>query len=785
MQYLNQFSKGINGTILRVRIPLFLVLLMGTFLTIGLGWYSATHNQLQSYTSRSLKDREIFVQKVVELEAESLGHYVYDISYWDDLIRFVKDPKPDWAKDNLTSSIEGYRLNAMWVLRRNGQPVMAEYAPNTKHIALSFSPTSATPGRDHVTHWYAIVGDTLWEFHATTIHHSSDVAHKGPFFGYFVVGRELGPDYIRGLETRLQGKITLPRRPSGSSPEQENQQVTILPLRNQQNQTVAFLRSEITPELMTLFHSSLDNALAIFIAFTLLASLALGYLLFTWIGRPLRVLSGALQTRNQEKLCALLDEKTEFGDLAWLMHQFFEQEKILREAHDELEQRVIERTEALAHQAYHDGLTGLPNRVLFRKRLDAVLETPLPEGKRSALFFMDLDNFKLINDSLGHEAGDQALCLTAQRLSQEIRAHDIVARLGGDEFAILLIDTTPEQVVQIAQRLQDAFLTPLQIADKTLFVTLSMGIAIQTPLDTAADLLRHGDTAMYHAKANGKGGIALFDQSMKQDADRRLELEAALRNTLQETPEEFSVAYQPIFDLVQGKTQEVEALVRWNHPTRGFISPAEFIPIAEDAGLIGQIGTRVLTQASRAVAEWSQTLGTPLILNVNISVRQLQAPEIVEQILGVLQETGLPPQQLVLEVTESVMLQYPELTAERLVQLRATGIQIAIDDFGTGYSSLSSLAQLPIDTLKIDRSFVAQLDKNREALAIIQAIIELALALQLRVVAEGIETKSQWDRLQVLGTQFGQGYYYARPLTPEAMRAFLTTHSATRLPRAA
>jgi len=785
MQYLSHLSQGINGTILRVRIPLFLVLLTGALLLSGLGWYRTTHAQLEIYTAQANKDRDLFVQKIVELEAESIGHYVFDISYWDDLIRFIRTPDPTWATANLTSSLEGYHLAGMWVLRKDGQPVLAAYAPKIKPISLPFTRIAAQSGRENVVHWYSRIENTLWEFHATTVHKTNDIAHRGPFFGYFVVGRTLDKGYLSQLALRTRGQLTLAAPLDPFLRPAQGAHVTVLPLKNQAHQTVALLRSEAVLEIVPLFHQSLDVALAIFIVSSLLLSFLLGYFLLSWIGRPLRVLSSALRNRDQEALKLLRTEKTEFGDLAWLMHQFFEQEKSLTQARNELERRVIERTEALAHQAYHDSLTGLPNRTFFRERLDAALALPLQEGKRTAVLFLDMDNFKLINDSLGHEAGDQALCLTAARLQNEVRTHDIVSRLSGDEFAILLVQTAPETVVQIAQRLQEAFQSPLVIEDKTLFVTLSMGIAIQVLGETSTDLLRNGDTAMYHAKANGKGGVALFDQSMKQDADQRLEIEGALRYALSQTPEAFSVVYQPIFELAQGTPQEIEALVRWNHPTRGAISPLEFIPIAEEAGLILELGKLVLHQASQAAVAWSERLAVPLRLSVNLSVRQIQDPEIVEQILTVLHQTGLPPEQLVLEVTESVMLQYPELAAERLVQLRTSGIQIAIDDFGTGYSSLSNLAHLPIDTLKIDRSFVARMENNREAVAIIQAIIELARALRLRIVAEGIETRSQWDQLHALGSHSGQGYYYSRPLSAEAMEAFLITHCETRLPRAA
>ncbi len=428
------------------------------------------------------------------------------------------------------------------------------------------------------------------------------------------------------------------------------------------------------------------------------------------------------------------------------------------------ERKAFERQ--LQQMAFHDALTGLPNRALLTDRLERALARAERQISRVAVLFIDIDNFKLINDGLGHEAGDRLLVAFADGLRGCIRSGDTAARLGGDEFILLLEEVSgSEEATDVADRIAALLRAPISVGDRDVIVTASIGVALSTPHhDRTESVLRNADLALYRAKAGGKARWILFEASMERDAVERLELETDLRQGLERN--EFRLVYQPILSLADGQIVEVEALVRWQHPTRGQISPAQFIPIAEETGLIEPIGLWVLEEACRQARVW-QRLVPPdrsLVMSVNLSGRQFQDPRLVDQIRRILRETGLEPQALKLEITESVLMQDAESTAARMRALTDIGVRFAIDDFGTGYSSLSYLRRFPVDTLKIDRSFVEGLGADAQALAIVRSIVALAKALNLSVTGEGVETPAQHALLRELGCDRGQGYLFARPL---------------------
>jgi diguanylate cyclase (GGDEF)-like protein/PAS domain S-box-containing protein len=429
----------------------------------------------------------------------------------------------------------------------------------------------------------------------------------------------------------------------------------------------------------------------------------------------------------------------------------------------------------LAHQAFHDALTGLPNRALFVDRLSHALTRARRSNGLVAACVLDLDNFKVINDSLGHPAGDQLIIQVTERLRAGIRAGDTVARLGGDEFAILLENVSSnDEAVALIERVTSELSQPITIEGHPMFVTISTGIAVGDAVEQdPGRLLRNADIAMYRAKTNGKARFAIFDDSMTGDALERLELEADLRDAIDHG--QLRVYYQPIVDLVSGRVAEVEALVRWEHPTRGLIPPIKFIPIAEETGLIVPLGLWVLREACRQTKIWQDefTRNPELMVGVNLSARQLEHPDLIEEVSAVLLETGLSPSSLRLEITESLTVQNGEWTQMRLRALKALGVKLAVDDFGTGYSSMAYLSNFPIDTLKIDRCFVNKIAEP-EGTAIVQAIITLAHSLGLNVTGEGIESQDQLRSLQLLGCHEGQGYYFSRPVTGEAMASLLT-----------
>jgi diguanylate cyclase (GGDEF)-like protein/PAS domain S-box-containing protein len=444
---------------------------------------------------------------------------------------------------------------------------------------------------------------------------------------------------------------------------------------------------------------------------------------------------------------------------------------------DMTEHRAFERE--LTELAVNDRLTGLPNRTLLLDRLSQAMARGQRRHAQVAALLVDLDNFKVINDSLGHQTGDELLILVARRVVGCLRSEDTVARMGGDEMAILIEEAVDEaSVIATAERLLEALSTPFQIRGQSFYTTASIGIALSSPaVDQPASLLRNADLAMYQAKARGKARWALFDPGLNDVMAERLEIETALRGALERSaPEhgELWVAYQPVVDLQTGTINEVEALTRWQHPERGLISPARFIPIAEETGLIVQIGRRVLEEACRQAVRWraaraAQGKGTPFVMGVNLSGRQLQDPGLVEMVVEVLEATGLPGPSLKLELTESVVMESTATTIETLTRLKALGVRLAIDDFGTGYSSLAYLKRFPVDVLKIDRSFVAGLGRDPQDTAIVQGVIAMAQGLGMMVTAEGVETAEQVVCLKRLGCDLAQGYYYASPLAADRL----------------
>jgi diguanylate cyclase (GGDEF)-like protein/PAS domain S-box-containing protein len=447
------------------------------------------------------------------------------------------------------------------------------------------------------------------------------------------------------------------------------------------------------------------------------------------------------------------------------------------------------QTDLTHHVALFDQLTGLPSRALFLEQLRrAFSRTERQSEYLLAVLFLDCDRFKVVNDSLGHAIGDRLLQAVAQRLEDSLRPGDVVARLGGDEFAILLENLPSRRNAEgIATRINQALAMPFTLEGHTVYISGSIGIAFnavysqEEEAQNPADLLRNADTAMYRAKAAGKSQYAVFEGTMHEQAQRTLQLETDLRRAIES--QQFQLFYQPIWSLNTNVMTGFEALIRWNHPERGMVSPAEFIPIAEETGLILPIGQWVLQEACRQMNVWRNTFPAAhlLTISVNLSAKQFSEPNLVGQIQATLDQTGLPPHRLKIEITETMIVENHHAAVQILTQLQTLGVQIQVDDFGTGYSSLSVLHSLPLDTLKIDISFIRLIETDPDNAEIVKVIIKLAHNLGMEAIAEGVETQAQRLRLKSLGCDFAQGYLLSKPLPPVEIERLMAVPEAALL----
>lgn len=515
-----------------------------------------------------------------------------------------------------------------------------------------------------------------------------------------------------------------------------------------------------TAEIPVIFLSALNDAFDKVKAFTVGGA--------DYISKPFQFEEVLARVRIQLALKAAKQQNQKLNaELeARVKERTYQLQVVIEELKREIQERKLLQTKLL-NMALHDSLTGLPNRAFFMEQLVELLNVAQENPDyQFAVLFLDCDRFKVINDSLGHLVGDELLIALTHRLKSILSLDNTIARFGGDEFAILLkqIDNI-NSVTKVADQILKAFSFPFQLKRNEVFINASIGVALGNhSYEQAEHILRDADTAMYRAKTLGKGQYHVFDPTMHAAAMQALQLENDLRKAIQQ--KEFVVHYQPIISLCTGKITGFEALVRWQHPTRGIVPPALFIPLAEETGLINSIGKIVLSQACHQVQQWHQEklIDESIFMSVNISAKQFAQLDIVEQIAQIMAEAQINPQNLKLEITESAFINNAQSAKAILQELRQRRIQLSIDDFGTGYSSLSYLHNFPVDTLKVDRSFVSKLDGTSESLGLIPAIKKIAETMKMSVVAEGIETEKQLAQLRELNCEFGQGYLFAKPL---------------------
>ena len=543
--------------------------------------------------------------------------------------------------------------------------------------------------------------------------------------------------------------------------------------------------SEQTKDIPVIFLSALSDVLDKVKAFEVGGA--------DYITKPFQVEEVLVRVKNQLDLQAAKAE-------ICLLNQHLEQRvkertlqlKIsnqkLAATNKQLKQEIHKRQQAqqqLIYDALYDGLTKLPNRTLLMERIDRALQqTSRNSNHLFALLFIDLDRFKPINDSLGHLVGDELLVKIAQILVQDLRSIDTVARLGGDEFVILLDGINSlKDATKVGDRLQKRFAIPIELSGHKIVTSASIGIVLSSPsYANSSDILRDADIAMYRAKSKGKNCYEIFDRAMYVQTLKAIELEQNLRQAIKDCG--FHLQYQPIISLDDRSLSGFEALIRWKHPDLGFISPADFIPIAEDTGLIVEIGDWVLETACRTLATWQQenprfpNIDT-LKMSINVASQQFQKPDFVAKLDRILELTGLNPSCLRLEITERVLVDSEINTQRTLAEIKQRQIKLSIDDFGTGYSSLSYLRRLPIDNLKIDRSFIKNLNSDLESLEIIKTIVTLAHNLGMDAIAEGVEQEAQLEQLKTLNCEYAQGYLFAKPMTAKAIESILQNHVAS------
>lgn len=733
-----------------------------------------------------------------------------DWAAWDDTYEFMAHPNAEYVKSNLTvSSIANLNLDGIIYVSNSRQMV---YAQASRRLALEREPSS-TQILKELNESAAFgtaskpVKETSGLFWAdgqavmVSIRQITDSESRMPSRGWIVFCQYFSPkttEELRSLTkqdvdaTLVHGALIIPGRSTVLSSlakkrtelriVNDSKMVGYTVWKDLKGNHIILLRTQFDRSMNAYAQVMVENMNWQLCGLSVFIGIVIVWMVERFALARLQALSQQVSAidMNSQSMRIHVGGKDEFGRLATRINHMLtklevgasklrESEEALRVHNESLEQIVEQRTQQIEYQAYHDKLTTLPNRALFMNRMEHALVRASKSGLGTATIFIDLDNFKLVNDSLGHAMGDALLIEISQRLNRSVRPGDLVARLGGDEFTVVMEDLEdPSEAEFVAQRILSELKDPVWLGGQETFPGGSLGIAYCNAGEMSAqDLVKNADTAMYHAKSSGKSTYTLFNSSMEDRAIERLEIETALRKAV--AASEILPVYQPLIDLANGQIIGAEALARWTHPVRGPISPALFIPVAEETGLIAPIGYGILEMACMQAVYWQYYYGlTNFTMSVNLSGRQLQRDDVVQRVQDIIARTRIAPQHLKLEITESILMENRADIVEKMARLKEMGVKLALDDFGTGYSSLSTLRSFPIDTLKIDRSFICRLDEDAGATAIVEAIMALAKTMRLDVTGEGVESESQARRILELGCSTGQGYLFDKPLSAEA-----------------
>jgi diguanylate cyclase (GGDEF)-like protein len=759
-----------------------LMLLVAMSLIAGLSLKALDVSHRNELAAATAMQREEFAGQIargVDLFGATQASHTYDYTFWDDMLAFVQSPDPKWATDNIDSGLPNASVAAAWVLTKDFRQVYAT-APglasaNTElpvPIAELRKQLEATPFH----HFFVRGTDGVLEFRTAPIQPTSDIDRKTPAQGYYLTAKLWSKPYWDRIGKFLASEtdVVLVHDIQHSVHERVAGHTEILlPLNGLDGHPVAWLRVHNDSRILMQWarHSQMLTLVFLLMAVSLVTVL---YATLThWVSSPLQQVSKALTDGNDEAIASLDRTRTEFVAIAGLLRKSRAQHAAM--VQENQERRQLQ--EELTFIANHDSLTGLPNRDYFRRQLQAQIAAATQTSQGLAVLFVDLDHFKNINDMHGHALGDQMLCEVARRLRESIGERDLVGRLGGDEFLVYINDVdSAEQAHAIAARILQMLSQPLTIEGNEAFPAASIGISLFPAHGTEAGaLISSADQAMYHAKQSGRNSYHLFDTELMNMISRRLITEAQLRRVLER--EELHLHYQPRVSRSDAGVVSVEALLRWTHPELGNVPPDVFIPIAEEDGLILPIGLWALRQACRQHVAWQQAGLSGFRIAVNLSTKQLRSRTLADDILAVIHETGIAPSHLELELTESALDTNLAATAAFMHRLAALGVRFAIDDFGVGFSCLAYLKDLPVNTLKIDRSFVKGAEHSPAQSRLIAGIISLAQGLGVTVVAEGVENQPQMDLVCRHGCDELQGYLISRPLPPAEFEDFL------RLPR--